>query len=87
MRGERRFNFACAGIFKSYRAALVDLRLAPKIQGCSLCLAAILVYSRVNGRKETGASPAWQQKDMVERNERREIISIYERRTRDVSDR
>ena len=64
-----------------------DLRLTPKIQGCSLCLAAILVYARVNGRKKTGASPAWQQKNMVERNERREIMTVYERRTGDVSDR
>ena len=57
MRGERRFNIACAGVSKSYRAAVVDLRLAPKTRGCSLCLAAILVYARVNGRKETGAVP------------------------------
>ena len=51
MREERRFNFACAGVLKSYRAAVVDLRLAPKIRGCSLCLAAILVYARLTAEK------------------------------------
>ena len=80
---EKKANCASAGVLDSYHAAVIDLRLAPKIRGCSLCLAAILVYPSLTAEKRP--APVLLefsgQEDILERKERREIIPLYEQRT------
>ena len=58
MRVEKMFNFACAAVFKLYRAANARFEACSKNTGMQSVLGSYFSIRQVNGRKKTGASPA-----------------------------